>query len=212
MALHDLNRAQDTAVATLKVADIVPRDWHRFPAPITAAATTPSYVPVYTWNGGVYGDDQILAKTNVLVDDRGIGDYEPRNQDDKAKLPGASPPNAIPSEPDFTIVTDITAPRGYIGPRDPYSKAVPAAPVVSSLAPNTAVAGSPSPLSVIVTGTGFTPFTILIVGNIQTPYVQYFSPTKLVLLMDPARSVAGVITVFAVDHSVQSAPVNFTYS
>jgi hypothetical protein len=184
----------------------------RYPSPISAAMTRPAYVPVYTWNGGVYGDDQILAKTNVLVDDRGIGDYPARNQDDKAKLPGTVPPNAVAGEPDFTIVTDITAPRGFIGPRDPYSKTQPAAPTISSLAPNTAVAGSPSPLSVVVTGTNFTQWTFLIVGNIQTPYIQYVSPTKILLLMDPARSSSGVVTVIAVDHSVVSAASNFTYT
>jgi len=208
----DLNRSNDTPIATLKLMEITPRDWPTNPSPISAAAVTRLYQPVYTWNGGVYGDDQILAKTNVLVDDQGRGDYEPRNQDDKAKLPGTAPPNLIAGEPDFTIVTDITAPRGYIGPRDPYSKAVPAAPTITSLAPNTAVAGAPSPLSVVVTGTGFTQWTVLIVGNIQTPYVQYVSPTKMVLLMDPARSTPGVITVVAWDHSVSSAASNFTYT
>jgi hypothetical protein len=208
----DLNRTNDAPLSTLKLMEITPRNWHRFPSAIPAANVARAYQPVYTWNGGVYGDDQILAKTNVLVDDQGRGDYTPRNQDDKAKLPGASPPNLIAGEPDFTIVTDITAPRGYIGPSDPYSKTLPAAPVISSLAPNTAVAGAPSPLSVVVTGTGFTQWTVLIVGNIQTPYVQYVSPTKLVLLMDPARSTPGVITVVAWDHSVSSAASNFTYT
>jgi len=184
----------------------------RYPSPISAAMTRRAYVPVFTYNGGVYGDDQILAKTNVLVDDRGIGDYTPRNQDDKAKLPGTSPPNVIAGEPDFTIVTDITAPRGYIGPRDSYAKTSPAAPTISSLSPNTAVAGGPSPLMVTVTGTGFTQWTALIVGNIQTPYIQYASPTKIVLGMDPARSVAGVVTVVAWDHSVSSSAANFTYT
>jgi hypothetical protein len=208
----DLNRTNDAPLSTLKLMEITPRNWHRFPSPIPAANVARAYQPVYTWNGGVYGDDQILAKTNVLVDDQGRGDYTPRNQDDKAKLPGAAPPNLIAGEPDFTIVTDITAPRGYIGPSDPYSKTLPAAPVISSLAPNTAVAGAPSPLSVVVTGTGFTQWTVLIVGNIQTPYVQYVSPTKLVLLMDPARSTPGVVTVVAWDHSVASTASNFTYT
>jgi hypothetical protein len=171
--------------------------------PISAADVKPAYVPVFTWNGGVYGDDQILAKTNVLVDDRGVGDYTPRNQDDKADALG------------MEIVTDITRPRGTLDPSEPYPVAgAPAepAPTISSLAPNSAAAGGPSPLAVVVTGTNFTQWTTLIVGNIQTPYIQFVSPTKIVLLMDPARSVAGVVTVIAVDHSVQSAPVNFTYS
>lgn len=175
----------------------------RYPAPITPAMVTPAYVPVFTWNGGVYGDDQILAKTNVLVDDRGIGDYTPRNQDDKAIALGT------------TIVTDVTSPRGTISPGEPYPKAGDAAdpaPVVSSLAPNTAAAGGPSPLSVVVTGTGFTPYTVLIVGNIQTPYYKYVSPTKMLLFMDPARSTPGVVTVVAWDHSVTSAPANFTFT
>ena len=198
---QSLNRAQDTPVGTFKLAEITPKDWHKYPPRV--GNMTPAYVPVYTWNGGVYGDDQILAKSNVLVDDRGIGDYTPRNQDDKAIALG------IP------IVTDVTSPRGTVSPREPYphagSPAEPA-PTISSLTPNTAVAGDPSPLSVVVTGTNFTPYTVLIVGNIQTPYVQYASPTKMVLLMDPARSTPGIITVQAWDHSVGSAPVNFTYT
>jgi hypothetical protein len=215
MGLHDLNRAQDTASSVNKLADIVQRDWPTTPSPITSTMLAKGYAPVYTWNGGVYGDDQILAKTNVLVDDRGIGDYEPRNQDDKAKMPGASPPNAIAGEPDFVISTVVNRPRGAIDPNEPYPTAAsPAepAPTITSLSPNTAVAGAPSPLAVTVTGTNFTIWTVLIVGNIQTPYFQYFSPTKIVLLMDPARSVAGVITVVASDHSVQSAASNFTYT
>jgi hypothetical protein len=202
--------------------EIAPKNWHRFPSPIGAPAVARAYQPVYTWNGGVYGDDVILAKTNVLVDDQGHGDYEPRNQDDKAKFPGA-PNSVVPSESvasgqaltaiaDYTLAVDITAPRGYIGPKDPYSKPLPAAPTIASLAPNTAVAGAPSPLSVVVTGTGFTQWTTLIVGNIQTPYVQYVSPTKMVLLMDPARSTPGIVTVVAWDHSVASAASNFTYT
>jgi hypothetical protein len=194
----------------------------RYPLPISAAMVKRAYVPVFTWNGGVYGDDQVLAKSNVLVDDRGIGDYPARNQDDKAKLPGV-PYSIVPVESitsgqaltnivDYTIVTDITAPRGYIGPKDPYSKTLPAAPTITSLSPNTAVAGGPSPLSVTVTGTNFTQWTFLIVGNMQTPYIQVVSSTKIVLLMDPARSTAGVITVVAVDHSVTSAASNFTYT
>jgi hypothetical protein len=212
MGLHDLNRAQDTASSVNKLADIVPRDWPTNPSPITSTMLAKSYAPVYTWNGGVYGDDQILAKTNVLVDDRGIGDYTPRNQDDKAKLPGASPPNAIAGEPDFTIVTDITTPRGYIGPKDSYAKAVPAAPTITSLAPNTAVAGAPGPLSVVVTGTNYTQWTKLIVGGAEAQNVTYASPTKMVLLMHPEVSVPGIITVIAWDHSVSSAPSNFTYT
>jgi hypothetical protein len=110
------------------------------------------------------------------------------------------------------LATDITAPRGYIAPRDSYAKAAPAAPVISSLAPNTAVAGSPSPLAVVVTGTGFTPFTTLLTGGVQTPYATYVSATKMTLLMDPQRSTVGVVAVIARDHSVNSAPVNFTYT
>ena len=168
--------------------------------PISAAMTRREYVPAYTWNGGVYGDDQVLAKSNVLVDDRGVGDYTPRNQDDKAIATGN------------TIAVDVTAPRGYIGPKDPYSKPAPLAPVITSLAPNTVAAGSPSPLAVVVTGTGFTQWTFLLTGNVQTPYAKYVSPTKMTLLLDPQRSVVGTIEVKAVDHSVVSSPATFTFT
>jgi len=187
--------------------EITPKNWHRYPPAVVKADLIPAYVPQNTWNGGVYGDDQILAKTNVKVDTIGpngpVGDYTPRNQDDKAIMTGN------------TIAVDVTRPRGSISPGEGYPvTGTPAkpAPTISSLSPNTAVAGGPSPLAVTVTGTNFTQWTKLIVGNIDTPYVQYFSPTKLVLLMDPARSVAGTITVIAWDHSVSSAASNFVYT
>ena len=52
----------------------------------------------------------------------------------------------------------------------------------------------------------------MLTGGVQTPYATYFSPTKIVVLMDPARSVAGTIQVIVRDHSVNSAPSNFVYT
>lgn len=187
--------------------------------PISAAMVTPAYMPVSTWNGGVPGDDQVLAKTNVKVDTIGpnapVGDYEPRNQDDKAKMPGLSPPNAIAGEPDFTIVTDITRPRGSIDPWDPYPVAGDPAeppPVLTSLAPNTVAIATPGQLAVVLTGTGFTQWSKVLFNNIDMPGVTYISPTKLVVLIEPSKYTVGAKPVFVVDHMVVSATVNFTFT
>lgn len=217
----DLNRAQDTPITTLKLMEITPKNWHRFPTPISKAMTDDIYVPTNTWNGGQYGDETV-AETNVRVDDQTIGDYGPRNLTEALAWPGA-PNSVVPSESvtggqvitaiaDYTASADITAPKGYIGPGDPYSKPMPAAPTITSLAPNTAVAGSPSPLAVVVTGTGFTQWSTLETGGVASPYVQYESPTKMTILMDPKRSIAGIVVVKVVDHGVKSAGTNFTYT
>jgi IPT/TIG domain len=187
----------------------------RYPLPITKAMTDRAYLPVYTWNGGVFGDDVYLAKTNTLVDDQGRGDYTPRNQDDKAKLPGASPPNVIAGEPDFVMAVDVARPRGAIDPSEPYpdiSSPAEPAPTITSLSPNTAVAGSPGPLAVIITGTNFTQWSKVVAGGAEVLSAKYVSPTKMTILMNPQVSVPGVITVYVWDHNVASATSNFTYT
>jgi hypothetical protein len=196
--------------------EITPKNTHRYPAPITAAMLAPAYTPVTTYTGGAYGDDVSLATANSTVP------ILPNTQATRATFPGV-PNSVVPSESiasgqaitniaDYTFATDITAPRGYIGPKDPYSTPAPPAPTITSLSPNTAVAGSASPLAVTITGTGFTQWSTVLTGNVETPYVTYFSPTKIVILMDPKRSIAGTISVIVRDHSVNSAASNFTFT
>ena len=193
----------------------------RYPVPITAAMTRKAYVPVYTYNGGLYGDDVAIAESNVLVDDRAIGDYGPRHQVEKAAWPGA-PNSVVPSESitggqaitaitDYTFATDITAPRGYIGPRDPYSKAVPAAPTITSLSPNTIAAGGPD-IVVTINGTGFTQWTQILNGGVQNVTAYYISATKMAMAFEVSSSVPGTVAVVAVDHGVASAASNFTFT
>ena len=193
----------------------------RYPLPISAAMTKRAYVPVFTYNGGLFGDDVAISETNVLVDDRAIGDYGPRTQLEKSTWPG-TPNSVVPVESvtsgqaltsiaDYTLATDITAPRGYIGPRDPYSKAVPAAPTITSLVPNTAVAGTPD-LVVTINGTGFTQWTQILNGGVQNVTAYYVSATKMAMAFEVSSSVAGTVAVIAVDHGVASAASNFTFT
>src|SRR5262245_34025222 len=109
MALFDLNRTNDTPIATLKLNEIAPVNWRRFPSAITAAmladANPNEAKPRYTaaaqaadWNGGVGGDDidQATATVALARSDGGANEanYAPRNQATRAALPGTSPPNA----------------------------------------------------------------------------------------------------------------------
>ena len=180
-----------------------------YPRPITKAMTDRAYIPVYTWNGGVYGDDVYLAKTNVLVDDQGRGDYPIRNQDDRRIANNAA------GNLGATFAVDIARPRGAIDPNEPYPVAgAPAepAPTITSLAPNTAVAGSPGPLAVVITGTNFTQWSKVVAGGAEVLSAKYVSPTKMTMLMQPQISTSGVITVYVWDHGVASATSNFTYT
>jgi len=212
MALQtfSVRRAQDPALAAAVVSEIVPKNWHKFPpVGVPAGGFPPAYVRTNTWNGGVYGDDIVLAKSNVLVDDQGRGDYAPRNQDDKRIAYAAA------GYLGATFAIDISRPRGAIDPAEPYPTAASPAeplPVITSLSPNTAVAGVTTPLVVVVTGTGFTPWTKLIVGGAEALSARYVSATKMTVQLTPAISVPGVITFIAWDHNVGSAPVNFTYT
>jgi hypothetical protein len=219
----DLNRAQDTPVTTLKLMEIPVKNWHRFPSPISKAMTDEIYVPVYTWNGGVQGDETV-AETNVLIDDFAVGDYGPRNLTEKMAWPGA-PNSVVPSEDitdgqpvtaivDYTLSTDITRPRGWLEPDDPYV-APPGAganPTITSLTPNTGVSGAgATPTWVKITGTNFTQWSTVETGGVVTPYIKYVSPTRIDMLQDP-RSTPGTVTVAVIDHGVRSATSNFTFT
>ena len=106
-----------------------------------------------------------------------VGDYGPSNLTEKMAWPGA-PNSVVPSEAtsggqvvtaiaDYTQSTDITAPRGYIGPADPYSKPAPAAPTITSLTPNTGVSGAGKPpIWTTIAGTGFTQWTTVETGGV----------------------------------------------
>jgi hypothetical protein len=224
MALFDLNRAQDTPVSTLKLAEIAPKNWHRYPTPISKAMTDEIYVPAYTWNGGAFGDETV-AETNVLVDDQAIGDYGPRNLTEKMAWPGA-PNSVVPSEDitdgqaitaiaDYTASTVVNSPRGWIDPNEPYGPAPVSPtddPTVTSLTPNTGVAGAGEPpIWVKITGTKFTPFSTVETGGVNTPYSKYVSATRIDMLQDP-RSTPGTVSVKVIDHGVKSNGVNFTFT
>jgi IPT/TIG domain len=189
------------------------------PNPITAAMLTPANAnagyPRYNtpgdWSGAVYGDDVDSAKANVaLATASGAAaypDYAPRHQTAKAALmvPG-------PGNPAFVIVTDVARPRGWIAPNQPYqgNASIPAAPVVSSLAPTT-IAAAALPITVTITGTGFTPWSTVRVGGVAQPEpsARYVDATHMTVNI-VAGTVAGAVGVIVQDHDVDSNSVNFT--
>jgi IPT/TIG domain len=190
------------------------------PNPITAAMLTPANAnagyPRYNtpgdWSGAVVGDDVDVATANVaLATASGAAaypDYAPRHQAAKAAamVPG-------PNNPAFVIVTDVARPRGWIAPSQPYqgNATPPAAPAITSLSPNTAVAGTGAAIVVDITGTGFTPWSTVLSGNYPIPST-YISPTLIRIGQYPRNSVAGTVQVVVIDHDVNSAPSNFTFT
>ena len=112
-----------------------------------------------------------------------------------------------------TLAQDVTSPRGWIEPREPYGPAPvsPADdPTITSLTPNTAVAGV-TPIWVKITGTKFTQWSTVETGNVVTPYLKYISPTRIDVLMDP-RSTPGIVVVKVIDHGVKSTGSDFTFT
>jgi hypothetical protein len=204
----------------------------KYPLPITAAmlasansnADKPRYSTMADWAGGVKGDDVDTATATVALANSSGGaaeaNYTPRTQAQKATLPGA-PPESVPIDPgevhpDYVLAVDVARPRGAIAANQPYPKsgdAAPAAPVVSSLAPATAAAGS-NPLTVTITGTGFTPWSKVFTGAQTVPeQFRYVSATSLMIMIDPRAAVAGTASVAVEDHDVMSnTNINFTFS
>lgn len=215
MALLDLNRAQGPQVATLKLASITPINWHRFPPRVASMvdANPNDAKPRYSgagaaadWQGNAWGDDVDQAKANVVkVDANGttIPDYTPRTEADRATQMGT------------TLAKDVTRRRGSIGPSQRYPVAgdTPlAAPVITSLSPNTAVAGvTGTGLIVDIIGTGFSVWSEVSSGNYPIPS-RYISPTQIRIAQFPQNSVAGTVQVVVTDHGVRSAPSNFVFT
>jgi hypothetical protein len=204
MALFDLNRAGDTPITTLKVAEITPVNWHRFP-PRTASMVDananeakPRYDSMTDWTGGATGDDTDQATATVALarSDGGAAeaDYTPRTQAAKAAQLGT------------TLATDIARPRGTIAPDQRYpiaGDAAIAAPVVSSIAPTTATAAT-LPLTVTITGTGFTPYSTVFTGGSTTPEAKAVYVNATTMRTPVWRATPGTVSVAVEDHNVLS--------
>lgn len=222
MALQDLNRTSDTtgdgvtAIAkptTNKLADITPVNWHRYPpvvgdmTDVNANKAKPRYSNAADWVLGVSGDDIDTAKATVAIarSDGGANeaDYTPRTEAAKAAAANLTAGTAV--------VTDVARPRGWIGPQDPYQGkgSAPAAPVISSLSPTTAAAAT-LPLRVVITGTGFSPWSTVRTGGSGTNDVtgKYVDATHMEVAIFKAS--AGTVGVVVDDHNVDSNSVNFT--
>jgi hypothetical protein len=88
------------------------------------------------------------------------------------------------------------------------SPVVPAGPVILQLDPMSTVAGSPDTV-VLVTGTGFTPITIIAVDGLPMA-TTYISPTELSVIIPAVNLAAPVtLTVVAINTMGTSNPVPF---
>jgi hypothetical protein len=196
MALADLNRSNDTPIATLLLASITPKDYPTLPA--VQPASPRIYVPVITYNGGLVGDDVDVATSNAT------DPYSPRNQTEKAAL----------MVPAGSLALDVARPRGTIAAYQRYpvaADAAVAAPTITSLAPNTAVAVTGAELVVTITGTGFTQWSTVRSGGYPIPS-KYVDATHLTIYQNPKVAVAGTVQVIVTDHDVDSAPSNFVFT
>jgi len=161
-----------------------------FPLPITQAMVTPAYVPVITYKGGQSGDDVFQSSANSTVS------YSPRTQAQKAGQLGVG------------MAVDVTTPRGWIDPLEPYA-APPAAPVLTSIAPTTGVHGAAA-MEVTLTGSGFTPGSAVYTGGVLTPFYEYVSSIEMKVTIDLLNSVAGIIDIKVVDHGMLSVARQYT--
>jgi hypothetical protein len=181
-------------------------------APANANYAKPRYgtAGAADWTGGSYGDDIDAATAAVALASASGGvaaaDYAPRHQAGRAAL----------MVPAGVLTTDLGRRRGSIAPLQSYPKsgdAALAAPVITSLAPNTAVAGS-QPVLCKITGTGFSVWSTVHVGVNTAPAVlaRFISPTEMWVDIHPETSVAGSTQVVVKDHGVTSAPSTFTFT
>jgi len=210
-----LFRAQDTGTSTV-LGPIARKNWNthankvNFGTLANANAAKPRYNQS-DYIGGVKGDDVLQNTANVAVAraDGGANepDYTPRLQQDK--------PTALGT----VFVQDVGRKRGTVAPAQPYPTAsTPAllAPTITSLSPNTAVAGSATPqFAMKIIGTNFTLYSSVLLAGVPAPssIYTYISPTEMRCQMSPGSSSAGTTSVTVVDHGVATTPgATFTWT
>lgn len=173
-----------------------------YPLPVPVASLVlanpragyPRYTAMNDWLGGAVGDDKNEATATVVeVDASGgaaIPDYSPRTQADKAATLGTG------------VANDISRPRGYIAPGQPYGP-VPAAPVVASISPTTAPQAQ-LPLLVTITGTGFTVWSTVKTGGMKVPDASAKFVNSTTMTVPIWAAAPGTVSVVVEDHDVNS--------
>lgn len=162
----------------------------RYPEPAPPDSYAPAYVPEVTYVGGSPGNEFSQSTANVT------NDFFPKTQEEKAEIHSQE------------VNTDVGVPPGYIAPGDPYAPPPPD-PTLASVTPSSGVAGEQ--IDVVLAGTGFTQFSTVTTGGIDTPYVHFVSDTEIRVALDP-RSAAGTIDVVVTDHGVSTLPQQFTFT
>lgn len=155
---------------------------------------TPVYVPSIVFRNGT--PDNVALGNEGTATSTDINQY-PLVQSNKLNTYGVD--EAI----------DVTKPLGPIGPQDVYPAAASEpTPTISALAPDTGVGGAAA-VEVTVTGTNFTPFSVVKVAGSPVATV-YVSATSLKFIMRLPSMVAGPTTVAVKTGSKQSTNSTFT--
>lgn len=163
-----------------------------YPTPPPAGSYDPAYVPDIQYYGGSPGNDVSQSTANVT------NDFSPKTQVEKAAITGNE------------MVQDVGTPAGWVEPGNPYTPPPPD-PVITGISPDTGVAGG-SPVNVTITGTGFTQWSTVRTGGLDTPYFGVMNDTTINIVMDAGRSMAGPTDIIVSDHGVDSAPAVFTFT
>jgi hypothetical protein len=195
MALADLNRSNDTPIATNFLSTIVSKEWPTLP--LRVPSTTPEYLGDVTYNwpyNGLVGNDVNVATANAT------GYYEPKNQGNKANMLGDA----------NRLAVDITTPSGWIDPKEPYGPAP--VPTLTGLVPDSRVVAPTDDLSLVIIGTNFMPSSEIWFAN-HFERVTYVSPVQLqTLLRGTVFTGPGVVTVAVINDGIPSNTQNFTFT
>jgi len=165
--------------------------------PANANIGKPRYTSMTDWAGGATGDDVSQATAVVALANSSGGapaaDYSPRTQ--AQKVTAQNP-----------LVVDVGRPRGTVAPGQPYPVAAtpaPAAPVVTGLTPATAPTTS-LPLTVTITGTGFTVWSTVYTGGSNVPEAEAVFVNSTTMKVPIWKATPGTVSVAVKDHDVLS--------
>lgn len=174
------------------------------PDPITPAmlalANANAAMPRYIgggadWAGGATGDDVDEATAYQSLASSASAalatPYTPQNQAQKAAM----------MVPPGSLAVDVTKPRGWVGPQDPYG--APPAVTFTGISPTTVVHATAA-IPVVCTGTGFTPFSVVLVDGVAVP-TAYTSPTSITATVTP-RATAGNQSLTVSTYGVSVGP------
>jgi len=160
---------------------------------------------------GSTGTVQGPAKVRIIADPGAVELDGAATDSPRIEIPDSSTVDVV-GPAILVVTTDVVGSVQIDGqPVDPGAPVPDVAPAISTLSPATAVAGDATDITMIVTGTGYMPNSIIQFGGLDEPTVMV-SDTELSTIVKPSLFVPDDVPVAVRNGNAISNELTFTFT